>query len=546
MNSNAKRASIILGVFMAVVLIGSTFLQLVNRDTTIPVAEPTTALDPTFPAPLDPAGLTFDEYFLHPSAIFAVAQPTGYQVSEPNTQPNIVQVNLVNNDALSVIDTFVQDPAAPFSADDLDTFFNEAVLDQSWANFQNWNETNRRRDGDNLIIDFDVRFQNQDYVARQQAWTDGEWIYVVRVLAPENATQFLVNVLDQVSDSLIPFKQFSGQPFGWNAYFDSATNAVIRHPLTWVVTDSAPGRPSSIAGDNGEALRLETQTGNLADEAAASAWVETNRPGATVLSVEPVTRGALAGYAVAYSFTTTDGEPQSGYAVLLNGEDDNLLVANLRFNADAVDLNNPPTSVIVPAAESTAEATAESTDVGEGLVPPAEAAAQPIDPNAPYYQELAEIMGSFGTLPVINLSADSLPPTPTLQPTRTPTTVPETTAEATAETTAESTDVGAGLVPPAETTAESTDVGAGLVPPAETTAEPTVAAESTAEATPDADNTEVSEPTATNTPRPSNTARPTNTSTATPTATATRAAAAPSFAQTATAIAATRQATPGS
>ena len=95
---NAKRASVILGVFMAVILIGSTFLQLISRNTTTTqTVVPTATAVPTFPPPPNTADLDFGTLYLHPTNIFAIAQPTGFDQASPSQQVNLAQVNLVNN-----------------------------------------------------------------------------------------------------------------------------------------------------------------------------------------------------------------------------------------------------------------------------------------------------------------------------------------------------------------------------------------------------------------------------------------------------------------
>jgi hypothetical protein len=419
MQTGAQRASIILGVFMAVVMIGGVIVPLLGgNNPTSPSTSPTDAPVPTFPPPIsDLTTVSFDEYYLHPTGLFMIAQPTGYEVSQPTSAPTIAQVNMVNSTALSVIDAYVEDPGAPITADALDARFDQATLAQSWSRFNSWEELSRRMDGDTLLIDFQVELQNQIYVARQKVWTDGDWIFVVRVLAPDNATDFLVATLNALAGTMQPFKAFAGTPFDWQAYYDHLLNHIIRYPSGWSVTDSAPGRPASITGTAGELLRVEAQANTtVADAAAAQGWVESQRSGATVLSAAPVTRDDSSGFAVAYTFSSVDGDPQSGLAVLLNGSDGTLHVANLRFPAENVDLNS------VQASLSAAEPAA------------AEATAQP-DSTALQYGDLALAMSTFRLMPPLNLSAASLPQaTPTPLPTAAPV---ETTAEATAEAAAE-------------------------------------------------------------------------------------------------------------
>lgn len=412
--SNARRASIILGIFMAVVLIGGTILQLFAPN--IPITQetipPTDAPIPTFPPPVtNLQSLSFDKVYLHPSGMYAIAQPDGWTADQPNTARALAQVNMVNNSTLSVIDAYVEDAGGPVTVEDLSPRFTQQVLAQSWSRFSRWTETNRRLEGETLLIDFQVTLQRQTYIARQKVWTDGEWIYVVRVLTPENARDYLLYILDNVSSRITPFKEFAGTPFEWLAYYDVPTRHIIRYPAAWTVTDSAPGRTASIAGANGEALRVEARPGvNIADEGAARAWLENERPGATILSVRPVTRGELSGFSVAYSFVTPDGDPQSGLALLLNG-DDRLHIANLRFPAENVDLNavTPAAAPETAGAETTPEAEAQNA----------------------YYGELALVMSTFRLMPALDLSEDSLPPA-----TPVPTPLPPTT-EATEEATAE-------------------------------------------------------------------------------------------------------------
>lgn len=433
--SGARRASIILGIFMAVVLTAGAIVPLLTQGaTTTQTTEPTEAPVPTFPPPpSNLSAITFDQYYLHPTGLFVIPQPTGFGVTDPSSQPTIAQVNMVNQEIFSVIDAYVEDPLVPIAPADLDARFDQATLAQSWSLFNQWEELSRRMDGDTLLIDFQVEFQSQIYVARQRVWTDGEWIYVVRVLAPENATDYLVYLLDQLSSSMQPFKFFAGTPFNWQAYYDHLLSHIIRYPSGWTVTDSAPGRPTSITGTNGEALRVEAQPGTtIDDEEAARAWVESQRSGTTVLSVVPIIRGEASGFSVAYTFTTADGAPQSGLAVLLNGEDGTLHAANLRFPAEDLDLHTIDFVLIsddqvLPEATPAAEATSEAT-------PEATAQATP-DPLLLYY-DLALSMSTFRLMPLLTLSPDSLPQmTPTPLPTALP---PETTAEITPEATSES------------------------------------------------------------------------------------------------------------
>ena len=313
MNNNARRASIYLGVFLAIVMLGGVFLPLLQNNTTIPqdIPNPTATPLPTFPPPpSDLAAIRFDQYYLHPSGIFAIAQPDGWTASEPSRGATIAQVNLINDATLAVVDSYVEDPATPLTPDQLSDHFTETAINSSWANFTSWTESNRQLEDDVLTIDFTVTLQGRTYVARQQAWTDGDWLYVVRVLVPENATELLRYLLDNFVSSLLPLTIFQGTPMNWSAYYDydPEVSHIIRFPEAWAVTDSAPGRPTSITSDDGILLRVEARAGeSVADEAAATAFVEGTRSGVTVTSVVPVERELGQGFSVAYGYTNVDG-----------------------------------------------------------------------------------------------------------------------------------------------------------------------------------------------------------------------------------------------
>jgi hypothetical protein len=275
-----------------------------------------------------------------------VGDPEGWTPSQPLTSGQSVRAVFTNADAKSVIQVDVDQASssdgelAPLTLDDVDARYNSSWLSDSWRSYSTWSESDRERTADDqLVIDFELSLANQGYVARQKAWTDGDWIYSVRVVTPDNATSTLLYLLDNVSDSLQPQKAFAGIPFNWESYFDTADTHIIRFPATWAVADSAPGRPTSISGDNDAALRVESAAGTVIDsEEAAADWVERLRSGTQILGVEPVTRQEVAGYSVTYSFQTADGDKQSGEAILLNGPDEKLHVANLRFPGE-VDLH---------------------------------------------------------------------------------------------------------------------------------------------------------------------------------------------------------------
>ena len=423
-SNNSKRASIILGGFMIfVLLMGAVVPMFRNQTASTSNAQPTPVPTATFPAPIaNLQTVAFDKLYLHPSGLFAVAQPTGWEPSGPVTEANRAAITMVNNDQLSIIEVSVERSEPPItSLDELDARFDSNYLEASWANYGDWSEAARRVENEKLLIDFNLSLNRQTYVARQLSWYDADgWIYNVRVVAPSNATDELVYILSGLVESVRPFKQFAGTPFEWTSFYDQLAHHVIRYPAAWSLTDSVFGGPTSITGTNGEALRLDTEGGtNVADEDAASAWLMAQRPSATVLSVQSVERSEASGFAVAYSFRTVDGEPYSGLAVLLNAADESLHSANLSFPGADIDLN---------AGGAPAEATPEAT----------------VDPLAPVEPDAdaiyAEMMSTFTILPALPLAQAAPTPTPLPAPVQETTPEAEATEAATESAEADATD----------------------------------------------------------------------------------------------------------
>lgn len=525
MNSNAaRRASIIIGGIMLFAMVLSAISPLItNIAQNASTPQATTVPTATLPAPVDINAISFAQNYMHTSGLFTVAQPTGWTVSQVSNNGTQVQVNFNNQNALSVIEAYIDTtnlsgnatltpPPTP-SLDTLSAYFTRTVLGQGWQRYTGgWEETSRTIDPVNnrLSINFTLKLGQQQYIARHIAWTDGQWIYVIRVVVPENAPKMLDDLIEKMIPTLKPIKLFNGTPIAWNAYFDQSYRYIIRYPSDWTVDDSGPGLPATINSPT-TVLRLEAQDGNLKDENGVKAWLNAARPDATVVNIAPADRDTNKGFSVAYSYKNPDGETESGYAVLLNGDNNKIYVANLRVLAPNVNLNDPA-----------------------------------VDKDK--YGNLVQIMGTFRVMPDMNLvplpTPTPIPTVPTLPPTNTPEATTEATGEATAEVTGEATQGPEGT---AEVTAEATHEATAEVtaqaasvqktPEVTATAAPTeTTPEATSPAAPSAEATVAVQPTEqpSNTPAPSETPKPTDTATATNTATPTQT---PTSTNTATATA---------
>lgn len=417
--STTQKVSFLIGILLAGVMVVSLIapaLQDNNQQNGAndPI-EPTNTPAPTLPPPLtDFSGISFDEEYLHSSGLYTVALPTGWDITPEFNAGAQAQTNLNNPNLISVISAYIQEvPESVTDLDSLSAIFTPSTLQSSWARYREWRELARRVNQDDGRVDIDFQLVDNrgiTFLARHAAWFDENYVYVMRVIMPENN----IEALDYMFDSMIPTmqikEQFVGSPVPWTGYFDEEDLHIIRFPNSWQITDSAPGLPASIEGLN-VGLRVESSEGNIADEDAASAYITARRSDAEILSVAPVSREGADGFAVAYSYATPDGVPESGYAILLNGED-KLHIANATFEADSADLNDEETRGV--------------------------------------YSDLATSMDTFSLMLGLNLRPE---PEPEILPTPVATTAPETTSEATAEATTEATE-SADETPEAEETEE--------------------------------------------------------------------------------------------
>lgn len=340
-----QRASVFLGVLLVFATLAGAFLPMIqtNLAQNQQQVSPTQTPVPTVPAPPDTSLINFNEVYLHPSGLFTAAIPTGWNVtSEVNTTGEAL-VTMQNPSALSVVEIRVIRPTSEILLDtptNMGAYFNAEWLNASWRQYTNPREDQRRVDGDRLIMDFTLNQRSQTYAARQVAFDDDTWIYAIRVVTPSNATAALQYVLDGVVASVRPLRNYVGQPIDWFGYFDNAGKFMLRYPSTWSLVDAADGAPASIASSDGTVqLRVESAALGIATPEAASAYVTGLRSGITVLSVNEVVVQGVAGYRVAYTYTTLDGVSQSGLVLILNNGSSNYIANVLLTDVAGTDLN---------------------------------------------------------------------------------------------------------------------------------------------------------------------------------------------------------------
>ncbi len=344
MNKTTKRLTVIIGIIMTVAMVGSLILPLISgqvaqSDAYSQTPQPTRRPDPTPPPPPDTSAIDFDQQYLHPSGLFTVAAPTGWSTASNSNTADELRASLSNSDVQSVVEArIIKNHSEINDADGLSAFFDRSWLDQSWREYPSWDETSRKiADDGKLVIDFNLRRSRNYLIARQEAWIQDGEIYSVRVITAENAPQELKYLLQGVAKSVSRIGFYMDAPYEWQAYFDNVDKHMVRFPENWEVTDAADGLPATIISDDA-IMVVETHDVALRGEADAIHWIEASRDGLQSRTVEPVEVSGAPGYLISYGFTTIDGAPASGLALVLNGTDNRLHVANGRIGDLDVDL----------------------------------------------------------------------------------------------------------------------------------------------------------------------------------------------------------------
>ena len=338
---NQQRFSVAFAVILSVAMVASLLLPLFSQGFANQAATiiPTETPAPTLPPPPATESISFDDTYLHPSGLFTVQVPSGWEATNSNTTSTEAQAQLENADIQSVIELRMIEPGGEESyedADSLRSFFTDNWLNASWRNYTGWNKDTETVEDDQLITDFSMTQGDRRFIARQNARVEDGRIYVTRVITLPNASDTLRYVLENVMDSFEPNDIFFGSPIDWTAYFDTEDRHVVRYPQGWTLTDAAPGRPATVSSD-GVSVRIETTDEPVADEAAAEALVAGQRTGTEVTGVSTLERDGYSGFDVSYQYRTLDGEVETGRVLILNNDEQSHLV-NLRVDGD-VDLN---------------------------------------------------------------------------------------------------------------------------------------------------------------------------------------------------------------
>lgn len=343
-NTRRQRRYAIIAISLVAVMVFTAVAQSFLPTTQTTTVEPTASVAPTLPPPpADLSAIPFDQTYVHPSGLYLVKHPTDWAPTRPSNNGTQVQINLENIVQQSVVELYVDNANPPVTnASELSARFDATALENGWRRYSSWEETAREVDAEanTVNISFTLELRGQTYIARHFAeLREDGLIYVTRAVTPINASELLTYLIDNGRTAIVPVEAFSAAPVAWSSFFSDPDNLIVRHPNNWVLRDGQAGQPVTIESSGLGTLFVESVSGQtVADADAASAFVLSRRPNAEILAVEPVERNGAAGFAVSFKTVTSEGEAQSGLAVLLN-DGEALRTATVRvFNTD-VDLN---------------------------------------------------------------------------------------------------------------------------------------------------------------------------------------------------------------
>jgi hypothetical protein len=276
------------------------------------------------------------------NGLFQAAVPTDWLVQRSDYDATIprARITFASSNRLSVVEMLVQFGVNYPSHQALsDNFLTSDYFSDAWADYDSSSETSRTV-GDTVTVDFDLKAFGVDFLGRQIAWLDGDWLHMIRIIVPDNNPALLDELTRLEPPTFISFDDQRTGDFNYVAYEDHVQGFLLRHPL-WQIVSGTPGSPA-IFDDPVSDTRLfvrsfeDTPLGSL--EEAENYLTETYRPGSEVIASQVTTRQFGEGYMVSYRDVDNESNEISGMVVLLNDVAGKLHVADVRLNEAGIDL----------------------------------------------------------------------------------------------------------------------------------------------------------------------------------------------------------------
>lgn len=341
----------VLGIVMTVIFIFVAIFPNTNEDettlvptldaaNTIPTLQPTSIVAPT-PDSGTPQ-ITLLEHRIHSTGLFQFLQPGDdwrLERDDYNTDYRRGSLIYVSPSRLAVVHAFVEIgtnyPTLQMLSDNL---YTDVHFDSEWAQYGGWEMTNREVSDRFVTLEFalqDERNARLSYISRQISWLEADWLYTIRIVVPNNNPVLLNHLFDLAMPTMIGYRNIAVFPLlGWKQFSDIPQRLMIKLQEVWTLVGGSSGRPMTYAGatlTQGYEVTMQRFTGQPLDSLeAAQAWITNFRPGAAIIEGQVTQQTFASGYWFSYSYTNPDGEAISAAASLLNDDEGNLYIAELR------------------------------------------------------------------------------------------------------------------------------------------------------------------------------------------------------------------------
>ncbi len=219
-----------------------------------------------------------------------------------------------------------------------DELFTDVYFNTEWGQYKTWRYTNREVANGLITIEFaleDDRNELLKYIARQISWLEGNWLYTIRIVVPDNNPVLLDRLFELTSPTMIGYHNIAAFPLlGWTEFSDPSQRMMIKLQEVWTQVSGSSGRPITYRGatlTEGYEVTIQRIPGQpLPSLEAAQEWLSTFREGIQIIEGRPTSQTFAQGYWFSYTYSTVEGDPVSAAASLLNDTDGNLYVAELR------------------------------------------------------------------------------------------------------------------------------------------------------------------------------------------------------------------------
>lgn len=296
------------------------------------------------------ASLKQDKIYYHPSGLFSVRMPVGWEIplpagakeAENNKQLAEADVAFGSRALASVIyisvSRYLPNPTA--NIEELNILYDGNYLRSFWQNYNNFHEVSRRTDGNRLIINMSVVSASGYYDSQWISQINNGWLVMVTVTVPANSDKLLADLVQFVLPTLTVYPSAANTPLTWTSIQDTTLGYFVKYPDNWLILVGKMGGKFLVSGalDNRSVLLTVVGQRNktVQDQNDARQWVLQNiSKDAEILAVRNEVRDDAKGYAVSYAQSAGVSFPLSGVAILLNGK--NHVLYTLRIEIDLKD-----------------------------------------------------------------------------------------------------------------------------------------------------------------------------------------------------------------